>query len=80
MAVSINELGSLVVDLDGTVLDAYWIDDLGATSDHFRIAKGLGAVSALSPWGQLGALAALLLCGVALLSSGNPGAISGGAR
>ncbi len=40
MAVSINDLGSLLIDVDGDVLDGVWIDDAGAVRDRFRIAKG----------------------------------------
>ena len=62
MAVSIADLGSLVVDVDDNVLDGYWIDDEGATRDHFRIVKGVGQVPALSPWGLLCTGVALLAC------------------
>jgi hypothetical protein len=59
MVVSINDLGSMVIDVEGSVLDGYWIDDTGAVRDHFRIAKGSAPVPALSP-SALAAAAALL--------------------
>ena len=68
MAVSIADLGSLVVDVDDNVLDGYWIDDTGVTRDHFRIVKGVGQVPALSPWGLLCAGLALVACALAVLS------------
>jgi hypothetical protein len=60
MAVSIADLGSLVVDVDGDRLDAYWIDDTGTVRDHFRIGKGSTAVPSLSPWALASAAAALI--------------------
>ena len=39
MTVSINDLGSMVIDVDESTLDGYWIDDTGVVTDHFRIAK-----------------------------------------
>ena len=60
MAVSINDLGSLVVDVDGHHLDAYWIDDSGTTRDHYRISKGVAAVPSLSPWSLAATISAML--------------------
>jgi Calcineurin-like phosphoesterase len=45
MAVGMNELGSLLVDVDGLQLDARFIDATGAVRDHFRIVKGEAAGS-----------------------------------
>lgn len=39
MCVSLNVLGSLVVDIDGDRLDARFITDKGAQQDHFTIIK-----------------------------------------
>jgi hypothetical protein len=39
MTVSINDLGSMVIDVDGSTLDGYWIDDTSVVADHFRIVK-----------------------------------------
>src|SRR5262249_11289096 len=39
-AVSLNVLGSLVLDFDGPRLDASFIDDKAAVRDHFTILKG----------------------------------------
>ena len=67
MAVSINELGSLVVDVDSDRLDAYWINDTGTVRDHYRITKGQAAVPSLSPRALATTAAALLLCGLLAL-------------
>ncbi|MCP5055930.1 MAG: metallophosphoesterase family protein [bacterium] len=40
MEISLNELGSLVVDVDGHQLDATFIDDASTVRDRFRIVKG----------------------------------------
>jgi len=40
MVVSLNVLGSLIVDIDGTHLDARFLDAAGAVRDSFRIVKG----------------------------------------
>jgi hypothetical protein len=41
MFISLNELGSLVLDFDGMRLDATFIDDVGAVRDTFTILKGV---------------------------------------
>lgn len=38
--VNINELGSMVIDIDGTRLDAVYLDSVGAVRDRFTITKG----------------------------------------
>jgi hypothetical protein len=40
MFVSLAVLGSLIVDIDGSQLDAAFIDDHGITRDSFTIVKG----------------------------------------
>lgn len=40
MEVSLLALGSMVVDIDGDVLEGWFIDDAGAVRDRFRIEKG----------------------------------------
>jgi acid phosphatase type 7 len=40
MFVSLNVLGSMVLDVDGTRLDAQFIDNLGNRRDYFTITKG----------------------------------------
>ena len=59
MTVSINQLGSMVIDVEGPVLDGYWIDSAGTVRDHFRIAKGSERIPALS-WFALAAAAAAM--------------------
>ncbi len=39
MFISLNELGSLVLDVDGSTLDATFLDDAGAVRDTFTISK-----------------------------------------
>ena len=41
MALSASELGSLVVDVEGDRLDAYYINQLGEVREHFSITKGV---------------------------------------
>jgi hypothetical protein len=60
MTVSINQLGSMVIDVEGPVLDGYWIDTTGTVRDHFRIAKGSERIPALSPFAFAAAAAALV--------------------
>ncbi len=67
LAVSINDLGSMVIDVEGSVLDGYWIDHTGIVRDHFRIAKGLERVPALSPSALVGAAAVLAVSALATL-------------
>lgn len=40
MFISLNRLGSMVLDIDGNRLDARFIDNTGATGDYFTIVKG----------------------------------------
>ena len=40
MTVAINLEGSLLIDIDGNVLDGTWIDKLEVVGDRFRIVKG----------------------------------------
>jgi Big-like domain-containing protein len=42
MFISLNELGSMVLDIDGNRLDAKFLRETGAIEDHFTIIKGLG--------------------------------------
>ena len=42
MVVSLNELGSLVLDVDGNRLDATFLDDAGAVRDSFTLIKDPG--------------------------------------
>lgn len=42
MFISLNMLGSIVVDVDGNRLDAIFLDSTGATRDHFSIVKNAG--------------------------------------
>jgi hypothetical protein len=42
MYISLNVLGSMVVDVNGNRLDARYIDNLGARRDYFTILKGAG--------------------------------------
>jgi hypothetical protein len=39
MFVSMSELGSLVVDVDGGLMDVTFIDEVGATRDYFTLSK-----------------------------------------
>jgi hypothetical protein len=39
MFISLNELGSVVVDVDGSNMDVGFIDDAGAKVDWFSIVK-----------------------------------------
>jgi len=45
MYLSLNELGSLVVDVDGGRLDLKFIDDAAAVRDYFTILKPTGAAA-----------------------------------
>jgi hypothetical protein len=40
MFLSLNRLGSLVLDIDGDRLDARFIEETGIVSDYFTILKG----------------------------------------
>ena len=39
MFISLNRLGSMVLDFDGNTLSAIFLDDLGAVADSFTIKK-----------------------------------------
>ena len=43
MLVSLNHLGSVVIDIDGDRLDARFLRETGAVDDHFTILKGAAA-------------------------------------
>ena len=43
MYASINQLGSMILDLDGQTLDARFLNDQGAVIDRFRLLKGGGS-------------------------------------
>ncbi len=51
MVTSINALGSLVVEIDGPRLAAFFLDDAGGVRDRFVIEKG-AVVAASSPTGD----------------------------
>src|SRR5205809_1024973 len=42
MYISLNVLGSLVLDVNGAQLDAKFLNSSGSTQDHFTIKKDLG--------------------------------------
>jgi calcineurin-like phosphoesterase family protein/purple acid phosphatase-like protein len=42
MFISLNQLGSMVLDVDGDRLDAVFLNSNGVTTDHFTITKGPG--------------------------------------
>jgi len=42
MVVSLNVLGSVVLDVDGDRLDAKFLDNVGAVRDYFTVLKGAG--------------------------------------
>ncbi len=46
MCLSLNALGSLVLDFDGPRVDATFIDDKAVVRDYFTIKKGVGVKSA----------------------------------
>jgi hypothetical protein len=64
MSVWVNFEGSLLVDVYGKRLDAYWIDKNGVLADRFRIVKGSTEVPALQSWGGVMAAAVLLMGGL----------------
>src|SRR6058998_3711722 len=45
MYISLNVLGSLVLDVNGAQLDAKFLNSSGSVQDHFTIKKGLGTSS-----------------------------------
>ncbi len=47
MYISLNKLGSMVLDIDGNRLDAKFLDNTGAVADYFTLIKGVtGSVPA----------------------------------
>jgi hypothetical protein len=48
MFVSMNVLGSMVLDVNGDRLDARFIDNTGATRDYFTITKGTAAAPSIT--------------------------------
>ena len=56
MFISLNSLGSLVLDIDGDRLDAAFIDATGARRDYFTLVKGVAGTPPMGPSG-LGAAA-----------------------
>src|SRR5213080_5034741 len=48
MYISLNVLGSLVLDVNGAQLDAKFLNSSGSVQDHFTIKKDLGAPSAFN--------------------------------
>jgi hypothetical protein len=46
MHVSLEVFGSMVLDVDGPVLDATFLDDTGQVRDHFRMVKTTGTAKA----------------------------------
>ena len=40
MFISLNNLGSMVLDVNGNTLDAKFLRENGAIADYFRIVKG----------------------------------------
>jgi hypothetical protein len=67
MTVFINYEGSLVVDVNGSQLDGYWIDKDGVLDDHFQIRKQTNAIPALSDSWTAGAALAALAAGLLAL-------------
>jgi hypothetical protein len=55
MFISLNSLGSMVLDVNGFRLDAAFLDSRGTVMDHFTLIKGAGAPPA--PPGDLAAVA-----------------------
>ncbi len=51
MFVSLNEAGSMVLDIDGQTLNAKFINSSGVIRDHFTIAKSGATTSCSLPWG-----------------------------
>lgn len=52
---TLETLGSMVIDVDGARLDAYFLDDEGAVRDRFRIDKGAPPTVDLAGNGESGA-------------------------
>lgn len=51
MFISLNEAGSMVLDIDGQTLNAKFINSSGVVRDHFTIAKSGATTSCGLPWG-----------------------------
>jgi hypothetical protein len=51
MFISLNSLGSMVIDVDGNRLDAKFIDQSGVARDYFTLVKGVSAPTAPSGLG-----------------------------
>ncbi|MFM1767755.1 MAG: hypothetical protein RJA22_284 [Verrucomicrobiota bacterium] len=51
MFISLNNLGSVVLDFDGNRLDAKFIRENGVTADYFTILKGTGSQPPATPAG-----------------------------
>ncbi|MHA7812107.1 MAG: metallophosphoesterase [Phycisphaerales bacterium] len=52
--VNVNELGSMVIEVEGDRLDAVFLNDEGDVRDRFSITKGIGACAAdFAPDGRL---------------------------
>lgn len=51
MFVSLNEAGSMVLDIDGQTLNAKFINSSGVVRDHFTLAKSGATTSCGLPWG-----------------------------
>lgn len=51
MYLSLNELGSMVLDIDGQTLNAKFINQNGTTRDYFTLVKGGSTGSCGAPWG-----------------------------
>lgn len=51
MFLSLNELGSMVLDVDGLTLNAKFINQNGATRDYFTLVKTTATGACTLPWG-----------------------------
>lgn len=51
MYISLNEAGSMVLDIDGQTLNAKFINSSGVVRDHFTITKPGATTSCNLPWG-----------------------------
>ena len=51
MYISLNKLGSMVLDIDGNRLDAKFLDNTGAVADYFTLIKGVTASVPAAPGG-----------------------------
>ena len=49
MFISLNNLGSMVLDLNGSTLDAKFLRENGVIADYFSIVKGVGPVTPVAP-------------------------------